>query len=40
MPDIDDADKPGADNDTALKKGMDEKATEFVKKGAEMYHRA
>ena len=40
MPDIDDADKLGADNETALKKGMEEKAIEFVKKGAEIYHRA
>ena len=34
------ADKIGADNETALKKGMQEKAIEFVKKGAEIYHRA
>ena len=34
------ADKLGADNETALKKGMEEKAIEFVKKGAEIYHRA
>ncbi len=34
------ADKIGADAQTALSKGMEEKAIEFVKKGAEIYHRA
>ena len=34
------ADKLGADAETALHKGMEEKAIEFVKKGAEIYHRA
>ena len=34
------ADKIGADSETALKQGMQEKAIEFVKKGAEIYHRA
>ena len=33
------ADKLGADTETALQKGMEEKAIEFVKKGAEIYHR-
>ena len=32
--------KLGADVETALAKGMEEKAIEFVKKGAEIYHRA
>ncbi|HEY4371169.1 MAG TPA: phosphomethylpyrimidine synthase ThiC [Burkholderiales bacterium] len=34
------ADKIGADEATALKKGMEEKSIEFIKKGAEIYHRA
>ena len=34
------ADKLGADAETALAKGMEEKAIEFVRKGAEIYHRA
>jgi phosphomethylpyrimidine synthase len=33
------ADKIGADAVTALSKGMEEKAIEFVRKGAEIYHR-
>jgi len=32
--------KQGVSADEALKKGMQEKAVEFVKKGAEIYHRA
>ena len=32
--------KQGVSADEALKKGMQEKAIEFVKKGAEIYHRA
>ncbi|MFN0161272.1 MAG: phosphomethylpyrimidine synthase ThiC, partial [Burkholderiales bacterium] len=34
------AEKIGADAATALQKGMEEKAVEFVKKGAAIYHRA
>ena len=34
------AEKIGADAQTALSKGMEEKSIEFVKKGAEIYHRA
>ena len=30
----------GVDEQTALKKGMEEKSIEFVKKGAEVYHKA
>jgi phosphomethylpyrimidine synthase len=33
------AEKLGTDGETALKKGMEEKAVEFVKKGAAIYHR-
>ena len=33
------ADKIGADAETALQKGMEEKSIEFVKKGAAIYHR-
>ena len=32
--------KQGLENDKALKAGMQEKAIEFVKKGAEIYHKA
>jgi phosphomethylpyrimidine synthase len=34
------ADKQGVSAGEALTKGMEEKAVEFVKKGAEIYHRA
>ena len=34
------ADKLGTDEQTALTKGMEEKSIEFIKKGAEIYHRA
>src|SRR5579862_8034744 len=34
------ADKIGADEQTALKKGMEEKSKEFVEKGAEVYAKA
>ena len=34
------ADKLGLDEETARKKGMEEKALEFVKRGATIYHRA
>ena len=34
------ADKLGTDADTALTKGMEEKSIEFVKQGAQIYHRA
>jgi len=34
------ADKLGTDAESALQKGMEEKSIEFVKKGAEIYHRA
>ncbi|MBL8383073.1 MAG: phosphomethylpyrimidine synthase ThiC [Burkholderiales bacterium] len=34
------AEKIGADEATALKQGMEEKAVEFVRKGAAIYHRA
>jgi phosphomethylpyrimidine synthase len=34
------ADKIGTDAETALKKGMEEKSVEFIKKGAAIYHRA
>ena len=34
------AEKIGVDEQAALKKGMEEKAIEFVKKGAEVYHKA
>ncbi len=33
------AQKLGVENETALKAGMQEKAIEFVKKGAEIYHK-
>jgi phosphomethylpyrimidine synthase len=33
------AKKLGVENDAALKAGMQEKAIEFVKKGAEIYHK-
>ena len=32
--------KHGVSDDEALKKGMQEKAVEFVKKGSEIYQRA
>ncbi len=34
------AKKQGVSNEAALKKGMQEKAIEFVKKGSEIYHKA
>jgi phosphomethylpyrimidine synthase len=34
------AEKQGIATDEALKRGMEEKAIEFVKKGAELYQRA
>ena len=33
------ADKQGVSEGEALARGMEEKAVEFVKKGAEIYHR-
>lgn len=40
MPDIANADKPGAVNDTALQMGIEEKAIKFVRKGADIYRCA
>jgi phosphomethylpyrimidine synthase len=34
------AQKQGVSAEAALKKGMQEKAIEFVKKGSEIYHKA
>jgi phosphomethylpyrimidine synthase len=34
------ANKHGLSEDEALKKGMQQKAVEFVRKGAEIYHKA
>jgi phosphomethylpyrimidine synthase len=34
------AEKQGLDEQAALKKGLEEKAIEFVKKGAEIYTKA
>jgi len=34
------AEKVGVDEQTALKKGMEEKSVEFKKKGSEVYHKA
>jgi phosphomethylpyrimidine synthase len=34
------AEKQGVSAEAALAKGMEEKAVEFVRKGAEIYHKA